>query len=712
MKYIFIFLQLIVVYPLWAQDKTLTIQEAIAGYNLYPRGPSQLQWLPSGEYFSKISKTDDGVFLEVQQIESTGLGITSTLSFEDFKTACKDMVPAENLKSFPAVSWKNDGEFLFKINSKQYLFHFQEKKCSLLWELPKYEDIVFTKSKEACAVSDGKTITLITNDNKLEINHGKRDGIVIGQAVHRHEFGINGGLFWSPTNEKLAYYVMDESMVTQFPLYNLSDTPATADMVRYPTAGGTSHIVSLYVTDWNGNIIRIKTKENSDHYLTNIAWTPDGTKILIAEVTRNQKEMYLNMYDAQTGDFIKTLFTEKNNRYVEPENPALFLRDESDKFIWQSERDGFNHLYVYNLEGRLLKQITAGNWVVTQIHGFDKKGNVFISGTKESPLERHFYCVSTKNGKMKKLTDKSGTHSIQLNYNGNLFIDRFTSTDVALEITLNGEKGGYIDLIDKVDNPLIDYKLGEMTIDKLKSEDGHDLYYRVFKPIDFDPDKKYPVVVYLYNGPHLQLINNRWLGGANLWYQYMAQQGYVVFSIDGRGSDNRGFEFESAIHKQCGQNEMKDQLVGVNWLKKQSWVDTNRMGVHGWSYGGFMTTSLMTHYPGVFKVGVAGGPVIDWSLYEIMYTERYMESPPSNPEGYELTNLKNRVQDLEGKLLMIHGGLDDVVLWQHSLQYLQEAIKKKVQLDYFVYPHHKHNVSGIDRVHLYEKISNYFFQNL
>jgi dipeptidyl-peptidase-4 len=337
---------------------------------------------------------------------------------------------------------------------------------------------------------------------------------------------------------------------------------------------------------------------------------------------------------------------------------------------------------------------------------------LYITGTKDSPLERHLYCVSVKNGKTKNLTQTAGYHSLNANEDCSLFIDDYSNANTPREVRLIDGNGNLMEIITKADNPLIDYKLGDMELGSLKGKSGDDLYYRVFKPVDFDPNKKYPVVVYLYNGPHLQLITNRWLGGANLWYQYMAQKGYVVFSIDGRGSADRGFEFESAIHRKCGTYEMEDQLTGVDWLKSQKWVDAERIGIHGWSYGGFMTTSLMTRNPKVFKVGVAGGPVIDWSLYEIMYTERYMDTPQENPEGYKDANLKNHVKNLEGRLLMIHGGQDDVVLWQHSLQYLEKAVDDGVQLDYFVYPNHKHNVGGKDRVHLYEKVSNYFFDNL
>lgn len=697
----------------WSQNKLLTIEDAIAGYHLFPKGPVQLKWLPSGEYFSKVNKTADETLLELQQIESKGLGLTKTLTLTDFINSGNEIaLDLSNLKAFPNITWINNNEFIFDWQKGTFRYHFYERKMLKIWDNPDYSDRRFTKNNAAIATSDGTTIHLIKEGKTTSISHGNKEGLVIGQTVHRSEFGITNGLFWSPNGAKLAYYVMDESMVTQYPLYQLNDTPATAQMIRYPTAGGVSHHVSIYVTDWDGKKIRIKTKENSDHYLTNVAWTPDETKILIAEVSRNQKEMHLNLYDAQSGDFIKTLFKETNSKYVEPEHPAIFLENEPDKFLWFSERDGYNHLYLYDLNGKMHRQLTSGAWVVTNFHGFGAQNEIFITTTQESPLERHLYCVNLKSGKSKKVTEKSGSHTAILNGNGTYFFDYFSSTTTPLEVSIKTKDGGHFENLIQIENPLAEYKLGEMTIDKIKGNGGHDLYYRIFKPIDFDPNKKYPVVIYLYNGPHLQLINNRWLGGANLWYHYMAQKGYIVYSIDGRGSSNRGFDFESAIHKQCGQMEMEDQISGVKWLKNQSWVDTNRLGVHGWSYGGFMTTSLMTHYPKIFKVGVAGGPVIDWSLYEIMYTERYMESPQNNPDGYQKTNLKNNVQNLEGKLLMIHGGLDDVVLWQHSLQYLQEAIKKGVQLDYFVYPHHEHNVMGMDRIHLYEKISEYFFLHL
>ena len=712
MKNTFSFLLIFSVFSGWSQDKILTIDDAISGYHLYPKGLYDLQWLPGGESFSQLRIHEGESFIEVQEI-LIPKGRVIKITLEDVNGSLPDSL---KLKRLPRAQWVSKREFQY-VTGKQVFIYDIDLKTSTILHFELSNDVsnpnLFSDASGYVAhLKNGLAYGV------KAINHAITsdiDGIVIGKSVHRSEFGITDGLFPSPKHRKLAYYEMDERMVSEYPLYKLSDTPASAKMLRYPTAGSKSHHVVVKVKNMydHSDPITIKTTGDKEQYLTNISWTPDEKYLLIAIVNRAQNHMWLNKYDATSGDFIETLFEETNDRYVEPEHPARFLTHDPSKFLWWSERDGYNHLYLYSDNGKLINQVTKGEWIVTDYHGESEDGKyLFITATKDSPIERHLYKVSLKNCKITKLTSSSGYHSIVANQNNSLFLDDFSSTRNPREIRLINENGTVSEILYKSDNPLMDYKLGEMEIGKLTGESGDDLYYRIFKPIDFDSSKKYPVVVYLYNGPHLQLITNRWMGGANLWYQYMAQKGYVVFSIDGRGSANRGFEFESSIFRNCGENEMIDQLSGVNWLKSQMWVDSNRFGVHGWSYGGYMTTSMMSRHPGVFKVGVAGGPVIDWSLYEVMYTERYMDTPEENPEGYDKTNLKNHLDSLQGKLLMIHGGLDDVVLWQHSLQYLESAIKKGVQLDYFVYPHHKHNVRGRDRVHLYEKVSNYFFNHL
>ncbi|MFT7590500.1 MAG: dipeptidyl-peptidase-4 [bacterium] len=701
---------LLVFTTIQAQDKMLTMRDAIVGYHLYPTGLSQLQWV-GDDHYSYVDTLNGEKVIAIFEIESTNNGISQHITRGEIETALLKL-GADSLDKLPGgVRWESAKSFRF-YHKKQYFRYTLATKTAT--KLLDYDPGIMTHSDigwESNNIAYVKDDNLWVNETQVSNDGGK--GIVYAQATHRSEFGITNGTFWSDNGEHLAFYRMDESMVTEYPLYNLDSKPATTEMIRYPVAGDASHHVTVGIYNVAANTtVYLNTGNPKEQFLTNVSWGPNAKYVYIAVVNREQNHMQLKQFDATTGDFVKILFEEKNDKYVEPEHHLTFLKESPDEFIWWSERDGYTHLYLYNTDGKMVRELTEGSWEVIDFHGFSEDGKSFyITSTKESPINRDFYEVSFSNcKKMKKITSNEGSHRITPSPKNKHFLDDFSSTITPREIRVLGANGQNLGVLKSVENPLKEYKLGQMEIGTILANDGKtDLYYRLFKPIDFDATKQYPVVVYLYNGPHAQMINNRWLGGANIWFQYMAQQGFVVFTVDGRGSANRGFEFESVIHRQCGTIEMEDQLSGVEFLKKQPWVDARRLGIHGWSYGGFMTTSLMTRKPGTFQVGVAGGPVIDWRYYEIMYTERYMDTPEENPEGYKNNNLLNYVDQLEGKLLMIHGGQDNVVLWQHSLMYLQKNIQSgNSNLDYFVYPHHQHNVGGMDRVHLYQKITDYF----
>lgn len=690
-----------------AQDKTFTIDEAVlgGGGKLIPKNLDQLQWVAATSTYSQAI----GNAIQVKDVKTAKL--VTNVSKSDIDAALKG-AGWDTLKKLPRVTWLNSNNFKFNHANKVIGYDIAKKTAYKLVDYypEEMENADFTFDFMKVAYTKGNNLYI----NGKQITFDDKPGMVNGQAVHRNEFGIVKGTFWSNDGNLLAFYHLDESMVAEYPIYQLKTRPADARMIRYPIAGTPSHhaSVGVYNTATNSTVY-LKTGEPLEQYLTNISWSPDNKIVYVAIVNRGQDHMWLNQYDATTGNFVKTLFEETDSKYVEPQHGLTFLKTDPSKFIWWSERDGYNHLYLYDVSGKLISQLTKGNWVVTELNGFDKKEiMLFVTTTAASPTERQLYSINIKTGKQTLLTKNSGTHTSIISPNGDWFIDHFQNATTPREIRIISTDARKETLIHAAPNPLSDYKLGETTIGTLKASDGTDLYYRLIKPVNFNPDAKYPVVVYLYNGPHLQLVNNTWLSGANLWMQYMSQHGYYVFTIDGRGSMNRGHAFEAAIHRQVGTLEMEDQLKGVEFLKSIPNVDAARIGIHGWSFGGFMTTSMMTRNAGVYKVGVAGGPVIDWGLYEIMYTERYMDTPEENPEGYNNNNLLNYTKNLKGKLLMIHGGEDDVVLWQHSLQYLEKCIKDNVQLDYFVYPHHPHNVSGKDRVHLMDKISRYFFDNL
>ena len=547
--------------------------------------------------------------------------------------------------------------------------------------------------------------------------------ITYGQTVSRNEFGIDGGIFWSPDKSKLAFYRKDESKVTTFPLLDITTRTGSLKEIKYPMAGMDSENVQLGIYDVaSGKTIYANVDEYGyDQYLTNISWSPDASKVFIQVLDRSQKHMKLNMYDATNGSLIKTILTEDNEKYVEPQDPIHFIKGSHNIFIYRTDnRDGYKNLYLCDLDGNV-RRLTCTYADVAYIANDGKY--VWYTSAEVSPIENHLFRISlkipksaatkgisvVKAGVPQRLTTESGWHNISMNADCTQYTDTWSSLCIPRVCNLCASDGKIIENILTAEDPTMGYAYTEISLGTVKSADGKfDNYFRLIKPKDFDPSKKYPVIVYVYGGPHSQMVQNTYMASLRRWEMYMAQRGYLVYVQDNRGTLNRGAEFEKAIHRQCGQAEMADQMEGVKMLMNLPYVDKDRIGVHGWSYGGFMTISLITNYPDIFKVAVAGGPVIDWKWYEVMYGERYMDNPAVNPEGYEKTSLINKAKDLKGKLLICQGAIDPVVLWEHSLSFVRACVVNNVQVDYFPYPCHEHNVMGRDRVHLHDKISMYF----
>lgn len=696
----------------FTMEDAVMMSEKETKKSLRPQSLLQLNWLPGGSKYSYV-QLGNTIRLIITDVESGRVDSSITLS--KLNEAAKAYNTTYEFKTFPAFEWLDNDNFKVYKGGELLLFNTSAQAFRNLITLSKNAEFLEQDPKSVnFAYVENNNIFIAGPDGVKQITTDGGKGILYGQSVHRNEFGITKGLFWSGSGTKLAFYRMDESMVSDYAIYDNSQRPAGITNIKYPIAGSKSHHVTVGVYDLKtGKTTYMETGEPKDQYLTNIAWAPEEDFLYMAIVNRGQNQCFVSRYNVENGVLDKILFEERDEKYVEPQHGFLFLSNETNKFIWQSERDGYNHLYLYNTNGKMIRQLTLGKWVVTNLIGVDPRGEyVYFESTKESPIERHVYRVNIDNGEIKKLTAEAGTHTGLFNTQYTYFLNSFNSLTVPRRVMLKDRKGENLRVLLDAPNPLTDYKLGETSIIPIL-HDNNVLYSRVILPPDFDKTKKYPVVVYVYGGPHVQLVTNTWLGGSNLWMQLMAQKGYIVFTVDGRGSANRGHAFESAVHRQLGTLEMSDQMAGISYLKNLPYVDSNRIGVHGWSFGGFMTTSLMTRQPGVYKVGVAGGPVIDWGLYEIMYTERYMDTPEENPEGYKNANLLNYVNSLQDKLLMIHGCDDDVVLWQHSLLYCKTAVDvNNTYLDYFVYPGHKHNVVGKDRVHLMQKITEYIMENL
>lgn len=688
---------------IFAQDKVFNYDDYL-NWKLYPESIRNLSWRAGTNNFTFVE--DDAM---LQQDASNPDKVDTVLKTDEFKAA--DGAP-EDLRGIPRPKWINENRFYFDNDHKIYVYDFESGIIKKVNEYPEEaENVEVDKNTFSVAYTIDNNLYVSTDGQQMAVTEESNKDILFGHVPSRNEFGIENGSFWSPDGKLLAFYKIDQTEVAKYPQVDIFHRIARYDPLAYPMAGEKSQIVHLGVFNPGVNQITwLETNGPENQYLTSVTWGPAGKYIYTGVLNRDQNHLKMNQYDAISGEFVKTLFEEQNDRYVEPLHPLVFLKQNPDRFIWQSRRDGWSHLYLYNTSGELIRQVTIGEWEVTDFLGTDPGEKfVYYESTIASPIERHLCRTEIKNGKTKQLTSTSGTHSIYASDSKDYFIDIFSSTDMARAYYLLDDEGETIKVMKEDKDPWEDYKIGDMNIFTIKADDGKtDLYCRLIKPIDFDPSKKYPALVYVYGGPHAQLIMNSWGGSAGFWLNLMAQKGYVVFTLDNRGSANRGFEFESIIHRQCGEKEMADQMAGVEYLKALDYVDTTRIGVDGWSYGGFMTTSLMLRHPGVFKVACAGGPVIDWKWYEVMYGERYMDTPMENPDGYNKARVLNYVDQLDGKLLIIHGTMDPVVMWQNSLTFLDECIKQGKQVDYFVYPGAAHNTRGKARVHMFEKITDYF----
>ena len=620
-------------------------------------------------------------------------------------------------------------------NSKErFLYDFRQKKVvwrSGILKADANPDVygdpqqtsLWNSSSRATAFVAGDQLYVLDSNQKLKklTSDGSRD-IVYGQSVHRNEFGIDGGLFWSPKGNRLAFYRMDQSMVTDYPLVDIPEidwTPgkgesriAKAAPDKYPMAGETSHKVTVGVYDLKtGKTIYLHAGDPTDRYFTNIAWSPDEQTIYMFELNRDQNDCRLVSYNALTGDKIAEIYRETDKKYVEPLHPISFLPWNDDEFVMQSQKDGYNHLYLFNKDGKQIKQITSGKWVVMDVLGYNAKQHSIIYESNElNPLQKDVWIVDVNTGKRALMDDSGkGWHNGTLSASGRYILDNYSEPTVPRRIAIidteNGHRTPYLTAAD----PWKGYNQPEFSTGTIKAADGvTDLYYRMVKPVGFNPTKKYPTVIYVYGGPHAHNVDARWHWASRSWETYMAQKGYLIFVLDNRGSENRGKDFEQVTFRHLGQEEMKDQMKGVDFLRTLPYVDMNRLGVHGWSFGGFMTISLMTNYPDVFQVGVAGGPVIDWKWYEVMYGERYMDTPQTNPEGYAQTSLLAKAKDLRGKLQIIIGTNDGTVVPQHALSFLKACIAAGTQPDFFVYPGEPHNMRGHQSVHLHERITQYF----
>lgn len=701
----------------WAQQQQpITLTDAILKpWPLYPERMAGLQWIPATDQYS---------YLKGDSLMAGGTGSGDVRLLITRGELNRALPAADTLARMPAVEWTDQRTLLFGSGLHTYAFNVAGKKAALRYTLPDdAENDDADDAREKAAFTRGNNLFIAGPGNKVaQVTTDGADGIVNGKSVHREEYGITKGTFWSPDGKLLAFYRMDETMVTPYYVEDITTTPSTFKKFRYPMAGQTSHQVTLGVYDTrSGKTIFIKPDGPPDHYLTNISWDPDNAHIQIILQDRAANHFRVMRYDALSGAFQRMLFEEHNDKWLEPEHPFTFLKKTPARYIHWSQRDGWWHLFLYDVNLGMVRQLTTGNWVVNRIIGMDPdERQLYVEGTAtidpkdpKGAMETHLYRVELATGNTVRLTKEAGTHRGLLAENGRFLIDQWSSTTVPGRTELlDAATGKVVKLLKDSKDRLAARWKGSVELVQVQGENGDLLNGRLIKPAGFDPARKYPVIVYTYNGPHVQLVTNSFIGGAQLWMMQAADRGYLIFTVDGHGSGNRGLAFEQAIYRQLGITEVQDQLHGAAWLKHLPYVDSTRMAVHGWSFGGHVTEALMLRAPGTFQVGVAGGAVQDWKLYEVMYTERYMDTPEENPKGYAETALPPIADHLRGHLLLIHDNMDETVVPEHALRFLKSCVDKGVYPDFFYYPGHAHNVRGKDRVHLYTQILDYMDEHL
>jgi dipeptidyl-peptidase-4 len=614
----------------------------------------------------------------------------------------------------PAGKWIAPGKYRFFVDNEVWVFTPASGELQLSVAFPATADrYAFSPQGNAVVYALEQNIYLVEGQNRAKRITADGGGDVdYGNYVHQREFGIEKGIFWAPNGRAFAFYREDASPVNKYPHTDFSQRPAREAAAMYPMAGLANTHVSIWVYHLaSGQLLRLATGQPLDQYLTNISWTENSEKIAVAQVNRKQDQNRLLLYDAENGRLLKELMVEEDQKYIEPEVPAFFLPGE--KFIWTSRKDGWRHVYLFDGDG-VGRQLTKGSWEITDFYRqFSSAETVYLRTTKDGPLESTLHTISLPEGNVSRLGRKNGVNSLLSASQAGLLAVRHSSAVNPGVLELYNHAGDFLATIYEAKNPLANLRLPRVAIDTVIAADGQSkLYRRVIYPPDFDQQKQYPLLLYVYGGPHAQLIRNSWGMGARGWLHFLAASGYIVLTVDSRGSGNRGLAFEQETFRRLGEVEIADQLYAVREFSSNPFIDASRIGVHGWSYGGYMAAALMLHGEGLFRAGISGAPVTDWSYYETVYTERYMDTPEENPTGYARSSLLDKGKNLQGRLLIIHGSNDKIVMWQHSILLLEALIKSGSLVDYMLYPGHGHGIRGADREHLYRTMTRYLDDHL
>jgi dipeptidyl-peptidase-4 len=703
-------------------DKVLTVERIYASPPITGRSPSGIRWLADSKGVSFLmsqGNEDDAptqlIIAEVPKGKRRTVCIVDTIPVpDDLRKKDDDMFAIRSYR------WAKSGDFLafifkgevFTMDARGVLTRRTESEVSEknLTIAPDASKLAFTRDYDIWALdlATGEETQLTTTGSDSLLN-GALDWVYMEELFTR---GDVQGYWWSPDSRTIAYLQIDESPVREFPIVDYVPVYNEAEMQHYPKAGAENPIVRVGVcTIENAQTTWLDIDTKDDSYVARVYWLGNSEHVAIEKLNRAQDELQLLFADAATGQ-IREVIEESRATWVNITYMKHYY-ETKDLFIWNSERDGHSHLYLYNNDGDMVRQLTNGPWEVTALNDVDeKRGHIYLTSNKGSVIERHIFRIGEKGGKIRQLSKKAGTHSATFSPNHKYYVNRYSSVTSPTEITVNDATGKELFALHEADtSELAQYRLPVPEFFRITSREGLEFHCSMIKPADFDPTMKY--LIYTYGGPHAQVVRNRWGASRYLWHAYMAQRGYVIFSLDNRGSFGRGTEWEDPIIKDLGHLELKDQIAGVDFLKTLPYVDDTRIGIWGWSYGGYMTSMAMLKAPGVFTAGAAVAPVTDWRFYDTIYTERYMKRPQDNEDGYHDSSPINFADGLQAPFLLVHGTADDNVHAQNSMALVYELISAGKDFDLMFYPRKLHGISGESaRVHLYRRLTKFFDDNL
>ena len=701
---------------LFSQSKEITLEDIWQDYNFYPKNFRGLNSMNDGEFYTELKKSDKGQEITKYNFKN-GEKITTLFKSSDFE-----------IKKITGYSFSKDDKLMLLTAETESMYRYSKKSIYYVFNIHnnKLKQISENKIRYTTFSPDGSKVAYVFNNNLFIKNlrngkeiqvtsDGKKNHIINGATdwVYEEEFGLVKGFSWSADGNTIAYYKFDESHVKEFSMdkFNGGLYP-TQEVFKYPKAGEDNSTVNVYLYSIKDKTKTLIYTEKDYEYIPRIKWTNDPNILSMIGLNRHQNRLDFILVDSKDGTN-KVLFTEEDKYYIDINNNLSFLQN--NYFIWTSEKNGYNHIYLKGLDGSE-EQLTYGAWEITSFDGLDSDNmQIFYRSTEEGSINRTLYVLDLETGERKKLSKEIGVNSVKFSKGSKYYINSYSNANTPPVYSLHKSDGSLIKIIE--DNELFNTKMEDFNLSKKEFltiyTDNADLNAWIIKPPDFDEKKQYPLFMFLYGGPGSQKVLNGYGGNNFYWYQMLAQQGYIVACVDNRGTGGKGAEFKKMTYKELGKYETIDQIDAAKYFGDLKYIDKTRIGIQGWSYGGYMSSLAITKGADIFKLAIAVAPVTNWRYYDNIYTERYMQTPQENPNGYDDNSPINHVDKLKGKYLLIHGGADDNVHVQNTYEMTSALVKANKQFDLFIYPDKNHSIyGGITRYHLYKKITDFILDNL